>query len=90
MDEGGAGLTAMVGIGIAGEDGSGGVGFERAAAPMVRGDSGAVREGRSGAAESSARSAAVEGDGAERATAADLVGVCNSGKGGGGASAAAA
>ena len=80
-DEGGAGLTAAVGVRVAGEDGSGGVGFERAAAPMVTGDGGAVGEGRSGAAESSAGSAAVEGDGSERATTADLEGVCNSGEG---------
>ena len=70
-----------MGVGVAGEDGGSDGGFERAAAPVVRGDSGAVREGRSGAAESSAGSAAVEGDGAERATAADLVGVCNTGEG---------
>ena len=61
--EGGAGLTAAVGVGVAGEDAGGGGGFERAAAPVVRGDGGAVGEGRSGAAESSAGSAAVEGDG---------------------------
>ena len=36
-DEGGAGLTAAVGVGVAGEDGSGGVGFERAAALGLNG-----------------------------------------------------
>ena len=36
-DEGGAGLTAAVGIGVAREDGSSGVGFERAAALGLNG-----------------------------------------------------
>ena len=37
-DEGGAGLTAAVGVGVAGEDCSGGVGFERAAALGLNGN----------------------------------------------------
>ena len=51
------------------------------AALVAYGEGGVDGEGRSGAAESSVGSAAVEGDGAERATAADLVGVCNTGEG---------
>ena len=80
MDRTGERLTAAVILAVAGED-SGGGGFERAAAPVVSGDGGAVGEGQHGAAVSSVGPSEVEGHRAERATAADLVGVCNSGEG---------
>ena len=49
-DEGGAGLTAAVGVGVAGEDGSGGVGFEWAAALGLHGASEVDGEERLGEA----------------------------------------
>ena len=60
-DEGGAGLTAAVGVDVAGEDDGGGSVMNGATAPGVGGDCGVAGKGRRGAAGAVVATAVVVG-----------------------------